>query len=166
MNLSNANDDGIDWTRLVRAGETRFPEDIDIKAVLKLESDARIYMYDREWCAELLDVFVGLVGPPHIGVFLCKFRVSDSDKISSTWVIVGDVPPAHVGDPSVRNAYQALNFYICEVLLQIDMRLRGLDPVERELEVDIPKEPRFLNVLRNNLNTLKSLYIKPASHLI
>lgn len=154
----------IDWTRLVRWGHFRYVNERQRLEMEAMHSKAEEYVGSLPGFETIVDAYLGLSESDIIGVFLFFARADNTDKW--TWVVVGDVPPLHIGVAFARNQYQAVNSYVGEVEHWIAVQQGSEDAQEPVAPIAHATAPDALLWLRNKMNVLAEHILTPAKHLL
>lgn len=136
----------IDFTKV-----TRQPIDADSKS--DLGTQAVRFLRSFAWCADVLELYEGILEPDIVGVFLCKIRPARPEVDEWLWVIVGDLPPAYLVTDEAPNPACALDGYIALMRDWVKAAKRG-DPVDRLIPVNAPPTPEYATMLDSRLRIL------------
>jgi hypothetical protein len=91
-------------------------QDVDAALVLQLYEEAKNYLTEFQWCAALVEEYVGFIFPRIVGVFLFRISPARQGIDEWVWVIVGDLPPAYITCEDSPNPATALDSYIGAML--------------------------------------------------
>lgn len=126
------------------------PRDSD---ALVMYTEAKDYLEFYDWCAQILDSYVGILHPGVVAVFLFEIRPSRKDVDDWVWVIVGDLPPAYVTTDQCPNPAAALEGYIGAMREWVEAASTAKS-VASLIPVNVPATPEYAEKLRFRLDFL------------
>jgi hypothetical protein len=140
----------IEWNAyFLRAGS----KDDDAKLIAQMHAEARSFLEYFNWCAEILEEYVGFVYPGIVAVFLFRIRPAREGVDEWVWVIVGDLPPAYITCEESPNPATALDAYLGAMQEWVDAASRGV-PTNELIPVNIAPSRENAERLRVRLNFL------------
>jgi hypothetical protein len=128
-------------------------KDNDAPEIAKLHEEARDFLMYFQWCAEILEDYVGFIYPGIVGVFLFKILPAREDVDAWVWIIVGDLPPAYITCEQSPNPAAALDSYIGAMLEWVNAVDHG-ESVDGLIPVNVPATREHAERLRVRLKFL------------
>jgi hypothetical protein len=100
-----------DLTKVRRISEEFLADDsaADLRALL---AEARIYLLYYDWCADILDQYIGIFIDGIVGIYLFRIVPGRPEVDDWIWVVVGDLPPDYLTVDQCPNPASALDGYI------------------------------------------------------
>jgi hypothetical protein len=114
---------------------------------------AMTFIQGQRWCKQVEDVYVGLIHPGIVAVFLFRVEPSRPEVDEWMWVVVGDLPPAYVASEDCLTPGSALDGYIGEM----DDWVRAVEegrPIDEVIPVNAPPTSEFAQRLKARLDFL------------
>ncbi len=118
-----------------------------------LVTEAHEYIAAFEW-TDPGRVWVGECIPGVIGIFLVELNPTDSDIDPFTWVIVGDLAPAHISPVYAASPREALDGYIAEMAAWVEAVERD-EPVGDLIPVNAAPTHQNAESLKGRLEFLR-----------
>lgn len=112
-------------------------KDVDAAEIAQLHSEARAFLEYFDWCAEVLEEYVGFVYPGIVAVFLFRILPAREGVDDWVWVIVGDLPSAYITCEESPNPATALDSYVGAMQEWVDAASRGA-PTDNLIPVNVP----------------------------
>jgi hypothetical protein len=127
-------------------------QDAEVKAAHR---EAHEYLRSLGWPGEIEEEYLGAAINGIVYIFLFKIRVTDEEEdIPWVWVIVGDIPPAHMLCYLCKTPSQALAGYIEAMDEWVEAALNG-ESVEDSIPVNVPPTRENAEMLRSRLRFLE-----------
>lgn len=103
----------------------------------KLHEEARRYIGSFRWSGKIERVLFGLGIGGVVGVFLFELAPAEPDVDPILWVVVGDLPPAHLVTDGLPEPDLALEAYIRQMRRWVDTVKAG-DDLSNAIPVNAP----------------------------
>lgn len=135
----------------IRSKKRKF---IDAELILELASEATDFLESHKWCKRINKLYYDQGVSPIIGIFYADFEANVDRIPTSTWIIVGDIPPAYIDASDNRTGLEALKAYILEMQKWVDHVRKGLD-LGNVIPVNAPPIIEYADMLNERLKILK-----------
>lgn len=120
-----------------------------------LTAAAESFLASQPWCASVLRVTPIFVIEGVIGVFRCSLITAHMDAEPMVWVIVGDLPSAHIAHEPGDSWQDAVRGYVEEMERWVEA-VRDGKPVDRLIPVDVPPTRDSADLLAPKLEFLRT----------
>ncbi|NMG68132.1 hypothetical protein GPA19_24690 [Azoarcus indigens] len=100
-------------------------KDGSAKDIALMHTEARLFLEHFNWCAGVLEEYVGFIYPGIVAVFLFRIRPAREGVDEWVWIVVGDLPPAYITCEESPNPAAALDAYIGAMEEWVDAASRG-----------------------------------------
>jgi hypothetical protein len=107
------------------------------------------------WARRTGNAWVGLCIPAVLGLFLVELDPPSDDIDRSTWVIVGDLPPAYISPEFASSPREALEAYIAEMSAWVEAVEKG-EPVDDLIPVNGAATPANAAALKSRLSFIEN----------
>jgi hypothetical protein len=84
----------------------------DTALLAQLESSALKYLSSFDWCSSVRDAYFGDGYGGIVAVFLFRIVPARPSTDEWLWVVVGDLPSAHMGTRDLKSPYEVLREYV------------------------------------------------------
>ena len=125
----------VDMSRVTPRDEYRGEDVAETEAAHELIARAEAFLSSFQWVAAVRVVYVGLVVPEVVGVFLIQIQPSTDGVDECLWVVVGDLPPAYLVTDDAATPEAALRSYIDEMRRWAAAAAAG-DPLDEIIPVN------------------------------
>jgi hypothetical protein len=134
---------------------SQYPHDQanDKAEITRMYEAASRFIQSQKWCRSIEEVYVGVVHPGIVGVFLFQISPASTDADRWLWVIVGDLPPAYIASDDCRDPAAALDGYIGEMDEWVDA-VENERPVDELIPVNVPATKENAIGLKKRLDFL------------
>ena len=125
----------------------------DTKNLRNFYIQAKSFILNQQWCESIKDAFLGIGYEGILAVFL--FRIVPEKLYSNdseAWIIVGDIPPAHINPTHAINSACALLSYVGEMNLWVQA-IKNNENLQNKyyLPVNVPPTLEYAKLLENRL---------------
>src|SRR5579862_8748298 len=115
-------------------------DDEDTRLLREMASEASEFLGGFAWCEEILDAYYGHGCGGIVAVFFYRIKPSRADVDKWLWVVVGDIPSAHLVTDWCKLPSQALEGYIEEMSEWVKLAKEGQSS-EDVIPVDVAATP-------------------------
>jgi hypothetical protein len=121
----------------------------------KRAKEASEYLLSFRWCRGIKEQwFAG--GFSQIAVFF--FEIDSVNYDSCLWVIVGDLPPAHLVIDDIPDFTEALLSYVFHMRQWVEAAKNGRS-TKNCIPVNVKPTPEYAAMLESRLNFIESIYV-------
>lgn len=114
---------------------------------------AAAYLLRHKWCVRIKQGYLSNAWPGILGVFCFEIEPASADVDESMWVIVGDLPSAHICNDNATGA-AALKGYVCEMNRWVRAAYEGR-PVDKLIPVNVPPTHEYAAMLESRLQFIR-----------
>jgi hypothetical protein len=133
----------------------------DAALLAQMEASALEYLSSFDWCSSVRDAYFGDGYGGIVAVFLFRIVPARPSTDEWLWVVVGDLPSAHMRAQDLKNPYEVLREYIRQRALWAEYASRGEAPPEAILPVQvIPPTPHWANEMKERLDVLRENFLE------
>ncbi|WP_282609456.1 hypothetical protein [Pelagibius sp. Alg239-R121] len=159
----------IDETKVFPLEEApdKLPKE-DLAYFNDLVDRSRKYLESFRWCDRVVEIRVGFFVEELLGVFLLEIETSRVDVDELIWVVMGDLPPAYIGDPepgACPNAICALSEYVGAMFEWVEAVEKGRS-VENLIRVNAAPTKEYAEMLRWRLEHIEENILPDFKELI
>ncbi|MGH6942493.1 hypothetical protein [Hypericibacter sp.] len=145
----------VDYSRLFEIDSMEAWDEEEILELKKLHDEARRYIDSFRWSGEIKRVLFGMGIGGVVGVFLFELAPARPDVDKILWVVVGDLPPAHLVTDEAPEPDLALEVYIYQMRRWVEAVKAGGDLAD-VIPVNAPPTIENAADLESRLNMLET----------
>lgn len=153
----------IDFDKLVRSSQIKGDDDEDTELLLKMLTEARLYITSQKWCARIQDEYFGLGVGGLFAVFLFRVEQKRTTDDEWLWVIVGDLPSAYIVVDRAPVPIAALVVYV-ELMSDWVEAVEGGGKLDEAFPVTAEPTVENARNLKSRLNYLRREFLQAATH--
>lgn len=117
--------------------------------------EARDYLLSFRWCRDIKEQwFAG--GFSQIAVFF--FEIDSVNYDSCLWVVVGDLPPAHLVIDDIPDVSEALLSYVFHMRRWVEAAKKGFS-TKKCIPVNVKPTPEYAVKLESRLDFIENKYV-------
>jgi hypothetical protein len=147
---------------LIPAAKVSGADEADTELFLSMWTEANRYIASLPWCSAVIDSYFGGGVGGIFAVFLFHIRPGRAGIDSWIWIMVGDLPPAHLRLADCHSPAEAFEAYIRGMSKWVDLARKGKKGTARQgvPSVPLPATPEWADRLNQRLDGLR-LAIRP-----
>jgi len=119
---------------------------------------AKKYILMFRWCKEIKESHFGAGVGGILAIFLFKIEPALVGVDEWIWIIVGDLPSAHIATDTVSDPVSALEGYIFEMRRWVNAAKSGAS-TSNLIPVNVPPTKEYADMLESRLNILEETFI-------
>ena len=143
----------VDTRKLVAVTRIRGDSEQDTALLKGMHKEAERYLRSFPWVSQITESYFGLGVGAVVAVFLFRIIPTQKGIDELLWVVVGDLPPAHLvtdGNPTPRSALEA---YVIEMTAWVEAATSG-QSVDELIPVNVAPTKNNAQRLRKRLTFL------------
>lgn len=127
-------------TGVVPVDQMAGDEEEDTRLLKIIAEGATKYLRSFSWCKKIRSTYFGDGYGGIVGLFLFHIEPSRDGVDEWLWVVFGDVPPAYLVIDHAKTPSQALEYYIAEVSVWVELAKQGRSSKDA-IPVNLPTKP-------------------------
>lgn len=129
--------------------------DIEDAEVAAFAREAAAFLCGQRWCERVGSGWLSFAIPGVLGVFLFDVDGGSRDVDPKVWVVVGDLPPGCIAQPSSASWQDVLEGYVLEMRRWVTAVQSGAD-VSELVPVNVPPTREYADMLASRLDFIQS----------
>ena len=135
--------------------DVEWEDDEDAGLFAPMVGRARDHLDGLPWCGTVDELYVGIAVPDVLAVFLANVTPAGADADDWWWVVIGDVPTAHLPVHGVPTSSDALRRYCGEMSRWVDAVRTGR-PLDDLLPVNVEPTEVWAGELANRVDFIRT----------
>ena len=145
----------VDTSRMVLDTDICDPDLKENEILTRRAREARDYLHSFNWC-HAVDKLWFAGGFSHVAVFFAHIDSIQYDK--AIWVVVGDLPSAHLVVDDIPDFKEALMSYAYHMRKWVDAVKTGKN-TKRLIPVNAPQTSEYAEMLESRLNFIEHEFV-------
>ena len=133
-------------------------DDDETQRLRKMEATARNFLGRFKWCVDIRELYFGDGIGDVVVVFLARITPTQPSIDEYLWIVVGDLPSAHLVTDDAHNPKEALEAYIWEMRKWVTLAKEGKSSRD-VIPVNVPATPEWAERLQGRLDMLEQKII-------
>ncbi len=143
----------IDFSRLTPMEEVKDAYFDEKKCILELCNEAYAFLDNKDCCDAIIKSWWGDNWEDMIGVFLFEIVPNEEEDLKYSWVVVGDLPTAHIREIEIKDEIEAIGRYVDLMKEWIDAVYSKKD-TSSLIKINVPPEKEWADALAGRINII------------